>query len=129
MQWYQLDNKRFELEKELLRRYYPGSKIIIEHGIARVEKALISRQDVYLLKGIYPSTFPYSPMHVYIDSPDLEKTPPHLFNEGRLCLHGPNDVGPQTSAKIYLDWAKQWILIYERWLRGVPWPKTNISQL
>ena len=129
MKWYTSNPARFEMEKHLLSRHHPGVKIIIKGGRMRVLKQLKTQQNTYSIEGEFPSNFPYSPMKVYICSPKLKKSPPHRYSGGRLCLHGPNDVGAETSAKVYLDWAAQWIRTYERWLTGKPWPSKNVSRL
>ena len=129
MKWYKLNPYRFEMEKVILKKKKKGAKIEIEDGVVQVTKFFKTGRHKYLIRGMFPDMFPYSPLQVFIDKPALKKSPPHLYKEGCLCLHGPDDVGPQTTAKVYLDWAEQWILTYERWLREIPWPKTNISRL
>jgi len=129
MKWYTNNPTRFEMEKHLLSRHHPGAKIIIEDGRVRVLKQFKTRRDTYLIEGEFPTNFPYSPMAVYIRSPALKKSPPHRYSGNQLCLHGSNDVGPETTAKVFLDWTIQWIRIYEQWLKGKPWPTTNVSRL
>ena len=129
MKWYTNNPVRFEMEKHLLGRHHPGVKIIIKDGRTQVLKQLKTHQDTYLIEGEFPNNFPYSPMKVYIRNPVLKGSPPHQYNGDLLCLHGPNDVGPETTAKVYLDWAIQWIRTYERWLNGEVWPPKNISRL
>ncbi len=129
MIWFKNNPQRFEVEKKLLVRFHPGVKIIIKDGQMSVLKELVTSKDIYLIEAKYSDRHPYSPMKVFIREPYLKNTPPHQYGEGRLCLHDENDVGPETTAKLYLDWAEQWIHIYERWLEGKPWPNTNRGQI
>ncbi len=129
MKWYENNPGRFEMEKCLLARHHPGSKVVIKNGRISVLKRVQTAQATYLLEGIFPKNYPYAPMGIYILEPVLQKTPPHQYKGGRLCLHGGNDVGPETTAKVYFDWAVQWLNIYEEWLRGKSWPKRNISRM
>ncbi len=124
MKWFQSNPARFEMEKRLLARSHRGVKIVIESGKMRVVMGLRTRRAEYLIEAIFPRNFPYSAMEVYVRKPRLQ-SPPHLYGEDRLCLHDDDEVGPETTAKIYLDWTKQWIATYERWLDGEPWPETN----
>ncbi len=124
MEWYKSNPVRFEMEKRLLARFHPGVKIIIEKGEMRVIMKFRARKATYFIEGFFPRDFPNSPLDVYVREPRL-KSSPHQYSRGRLCLHDDDDVGPETTAKIYMDWTKQWIATYERWLEGIPWPKTN----
>ena len=125
MRWYKANPTRFEMEKMLLAKHHPGVKLIIEHGKVRVLKRFRTRKDIYHIEGIFPDKFPYAPLRVFVRKPALRKSPPHRYGGGQLCLHGSRDIGPETTAKVYLDWAVQWLKIYEKWLKGKPWPDTN----
>jgi hypothetical protein len=125
MKWYESNPIRFEIEKRLLARYHHGSRIIIEKGKMKVQKRFHGSKEVYLVEGIFSDRHPYSPMNFYIKEPRLKNSPPHKFSDGWLCLHGSDDVGPETTAKVYMDWAIQWLQTYERWLDGEEWPDTN----
>lgn len=125
MEWYETNRTRFEIEKQLLARHHPGSKIIIKNKQMSVLKPVKTRKDCYLVEAIFGSHHPYSNMKVFVREPGLRNSPPHRFSGGELCLHGSDDVGPETTAKVYLDWAVQWIKTYERWLDGEDWPDTN----
>jgi len=125
MKWYESNPARFEMEKRLLARFHPGVKIIKKSGKMHVLKKFRTRKDTYLLDAIFPDRFPYSSVQVFVRQPRLKKSPPHQFSGGQICLHGSRDVGPETTAKVYLDWAVQWIKTYERWLDGETWPPTN----
>jgi hypothetical protein len=125
MKWFELNPQRFEIEKCLLAQYHPGSKLIKKHGKLKVTKHLITDLDTYIIEGVFSDRHPYLPMDVYIREPPLEGSPPHRYSTEHICIHGPGDVGPETTAKVYLDWAVQWINTYERWLNGEPWPETN----
>lgn len=125
MEWYQTNRNRFEIERQFIGKHHPGSKIIIKNGQASVLKAFKTRKDCYLVEAIFSKRHPYSAMRVFIREPALKGSPPHKFSSGELCLHGADDVGPETTAKVYLDWADQWIKAYERWLDGEDWPDTN----
>ena len=125
MKWYRSDPERFAVEKMLLARHHPGVKIVIKDGEMSVFKKLATPRNNYLIKAKFSDRHPYSPMEVYIVEPCLRNTPPHQYSEGRLCLHGNSNVGSETTAKVYLDWAEQWIHIYERWLKTHRWPQTN----
>jgi len=117
MKWYQSNPARLEMEKGLLGRSHPGVKLVIKNGKMRVVTELRTGKAQYLIEAIFPNNFPYSAMEVYVREPRLE-SPPHVYGENRLCLHECNDIGPETTAKIYLDWTKQWIATYEKWLDG-----------
>lgn len=125
VKWFEMNPTRFEMERRLLGQYYRGCKIVKKKGKIRVLIRYRARRDNYVVEGVFPNRFPYSPMDVYILTPSIKKEPPHYFGSGRLCLHNSGDVSPETTAIVYLDWAKQWIELYERWLNGKTWPKTN----
>ena len=44
-------------------------------------------------------------MNVYVRKPRLESSSPHRFSGGELYLHDDDDVDPEVTAKVYLDWA------------------------
>lgn len=125
MKWHELNPSRLAIEKRLLAQYHSGAKIIIKGGKMRVIKQIVTSRNTYLIEAIFADRHPYSPMQVYIREPRLKKKPEHMYSGGQLCLHKSNEVGPGTTAKVYLDWTVQWILTYERWLEGGKWPKTN----
>ncbi len=129
MKWYKSNPQRFEIEKKLLAQHHPGVKIVIKGSKMSVFKGFATSRDSYLIEGVFPSQYPYSPMKVFIREPRLKKSPPHQYGRGQLCLYGTSDVRPETTAKVYLDWSEQWIRNYERWLEGKPWPNTNRGQL
>ena len=125
MRWHRSNPIRFELEKRLLAQCHPGVKMIIKNGRVKILKRIKTRKNTYHVEARCPKDFPYSPIKVFVREPRLKESSPHRYSESQLCLHGPGDVGPETTAKVYLDWAVQWIRIYERWLDGKPWPETN----
>jgi len=125
MKWYQANPERFEIEKRLLAKYHPGAKVVIKDGKVRVIKRFRTRKATYTIEGIFAADHPYSEMRFYVRKPRIRKSPLHRYDKGRLCLNDPNDVGPETTAKVYLDWAVDWLLTYERWLDGETWPPTN----
>lgn len=125
MKWYELNPGRLAVEKCLLGKHHPGVKLIKQEGVLRVIKRLCTSKDTYIIEAIFSDKHPYSPVKVYIREPRLKKKPEHMYSGGQLCLHKSNEAGPETTAKIYLDWTIQWILTYERWLDGEKWSKTN----
>lgn len=125
MKWWESNPERFAIEKRLLTQFHPDVKLVIQDGRMRVLKNIVTGKDNYLLEAKFDDHHPYSPMSVYIRKPRLENSPPHSFSDGGLCLHGYNEVGPETTAKIFIDWACQWVKIYEKWLDGESWPVTN----
>ena len=125
MKWYKQDPLRFEVEKRLLARHYPGAKLVIKGGAASIHLRIVTKKDTYHLEAVFGSRHPYSSMAVYVHRPRLKGNPPHRYPSKSLCLNGSRDVGPETTAKVYLDWAVQWINAYEQWRAGKPWPKTN----
>jgi len=127
VKWYELDPVRMEIEKRLLAQHHPGGKLIIRNGQVRFKKNIRGRKNTYCVEAIFSDRYPYSPMEVYIRQPSLDESCPHRFSGSHLCLHDSGDVGPETTAKIYLDGTIQWIKTYEKWLDGIPWPKTNHS--
>ena len=125
MQWYELNPERFAVEKLLLAQHHKGARIIIEKGKIRVEKPYHTRKACYNIRANFSKEHPYSPMIVHVTEPRIKGSPPHYFVGGRLCLHASNNVGPETTAKVYLDWAQQWIDYYEVWCETGIWPETN----
>jgi hypothetical protein len=125
MKWYERNPGRFTVEKRLLAKYHPGSRIIIEGGKMRVEKTFRTSRNAYLIRACYTDEHPYSAMVVRIVQPPIKGRPPHCFSDGSLCLHDDKDVGPQTTSVVFLDWAVQWVLCYEQWLDKGKWPETN----
>jgi hypothetical protein len=126
MKWYEVNPLRLELEKRLLRQHHPGFRLIKENGRWRVEIKIRTPKRLYHLKGIFPDRFPNSPMTVHIENPKIRDCPPHYFSrEGGLCIYGHSNYGPETTAKVYLDWSKQWLKCYEHWQDTGIWPKNN----
>jgi hypothetical protein len=126
MKWFEANPLRFELEKRLLGLHHPGCKLIKQKGQFSVQVQILTRKRCYEIKGIFPDRFPNEPMQVQIEKPEITDGPPHYFHyNGGLCIYGYGDYGPETTAKVYLDWAKQWIGCYENWQKTGSWPKTN----
>ena len=125
MKWYEQNPARFEIEKRLLARHHHGAIIVIKNGRVRVLKKVVGRKDTYSVEAIFSNQHPYSAMEVYIRCPRIKGNPPHMYSKERLCLHDTGDVGPETTAKIYLDWTVQWVMTYEGWRDGKSWPRTN----
>ena len=125
--WYERDPARFEIGKRLLAQFHPGMKLVIQKGILRFRKQVVTARNTYQVEGIFGASHPYDPMAIFIRHPPLKQNPPHRFSGGRICLHGQGDIGPETTAKMYLDWTIQWLKTYEAWLAGKSWPKTNRS--
>lgn len=126
MKWFEVNPLRFELEKRLLGLHHPGCKLIKQNGQFSVLVWIQTNKRCYEVRGTFPDRFPNRPMLVQIEKPKIKDHPPHFFSEfGGLCIYGSNDYGPETTAKVYLDWAKQWIQCYENWQDTGSWPKTN----
>ena len=126
MKWYEINPLRLELERRLLGQYHPGCKLIKYNGKFTVQLQIRTRKRSYQLSGIFPDRFPNDPMRVRIERPKITDGPPHYFSyDGGLCIYGSGNYGPETTAKVYLDWAKQWIKSYEHWQDMRIWPKTN----
>jgi hypothetical protein len=125
MKWYELNPERLAVEKRLLAKHHRGTQMRIEKAGIHIIKRIHGRYRTYKVKGIFANSHPYSPMQFYVVKPALKQGTPHRFTDGQLCLHTSADVGPETTAKVYLDWAQQWIKTYEDWLDGKPWPDTN----
>ncbi len=125
MKWYQSNPARFEIEKKLLSRHHPGTRLVIKDGKVKLTKQIRTNRNTYLIEGQFPKDYPYSPLSVKVLKPKLHKKVPHIYRDGELCLHGSGDVGSETTAKIILDWTVQWLLTYERWLDSQSWSKTN----
>lgn len=126
MKWYENDPLRFELEKRLLGLHHPGCKLIKQNGQFSVLLQIQTHKQCYTVRGIFPDRFPYAPMQVQIIKPEINDGPPHYFHSnGVLCLYGGADYGPETTAKVFIDWAKQWFQCYENWQETGLWPINN----
>jgi len=120
MKWYEKDPARFVLEKMLLSQFHPDIKLVKEKGLLHIHKTVRGQNGLYKGKLTYPRNFPYQTIRPYVMSPKIRKSP-HRFSSGMLCLHEPDDVGPQTTGKVFCDWFVQWIHSYERWLKTGKW--------
>jgi ubiquitin-protein ligase len=122
--WFERLPERFRLEVKLIKQFYPNSKVTQNNR--RIEVYLKFRwgRKLYNLLMYYPNRFPYEQPEVIILSPKLFPAP-HMFRDGRLCLWGVDDVGPQTSGKVILDWACGWIRSYEEYRSTNKWPEGN----
>jgi len=62
---------------------------------------------------------------VFILNPMIEKTRPHHYPDGSLCLHYPKDwnwTSDKMIAKTIVPWVIEWLLWYEYWLEtGIWW--------
>ena len=120
MSWYIRDPGRFELEKRLLRQFHPDVKLVKKKGLLRIHKHVRGSKATYVGELIYPKRFPYSEIEPYLLSPKIRRSP-HEFSDGQLCLHHSEDVGPETTGKVFCDWFVQWVRHYEKWLRTGHW--------
>lgn len=126
MKWFEVNPLRFELEKRLLGLHHPGCKLIKQNGQFSVLVQVQTNKRSYVVRGIFPDRFPIEPMQVQIEKPEITDNPPHYFHcNGRLCLYGSSNCGIETTAKVYIDWSKQWIQCYEDWQKTGHWPITN----
>jgi hypothetical protein len=121
MKWYERDPIRFEMERQLLRRFYPDVKLLQKRGSMYIHKTVRGRKNTYTVELTYPEKFPWSPLTSRMLTPKLPMSP-HQYSPGMLCLYEPGDAGPETTGKVFCDWVVQWVYHYERWLRGISWP-------
>ncbi|MBM4032147.1 MAG: hypothetical protein FJ291_10220 [Planctomycetes bacterium] len=121
MAWFERDQVRLLREARLLKRHHPQARLVIQDGELVAYKKVQGVYGEYLIKVVYPHDFPGAPPAAFVVRPRLGHTP-HQYQGGRLCLHSPEEVGPQTSGKVICDWAVRWIAAYERWKQTGHWP-------
>ncbi|MEO0126337.1 MAG: hypothetical protein ABIL44_01135 [candidate division WOR-3 bacterium] len=121
MTWYRERPQRYQKEIEVLRKFYPRTKICWERNLLVAFNEFFTRQNRYLIKVIYPDGFPYDHPRAYVVSPRIHNAP-HRYSDGALSIHFDND-GPQISGKIIFDGAKKWIAAYEHWQKTGYWPE------
>jgi ubiquitin-protein ligase len=122
--WYIRLPERLRLETNLINNVYPNTRISQRNGRIEVYLKFRWKGKLYNILMYYPDRFPYDHPEVVITSPRIYPAP-HMFGDGRLCLWGVDDVGPQTSGKVILDWACGWIRSYEEYRRTKHWLDGN----
>ncbi|MGC9454942.1 MAG: hypothetical protein ACP5HU_08750 [Phycisphaerae bacterium] len=122
MAWDKKRPERFALEKRLLGQFHPGVKLIKKGGKWRIIKRYQGRKGTYEAELVYPRNFPYGQVKAYLIRPRAKRSAPHYFANSRwLCLNEPEDVGVETTGKVYVDWFVKWVKKYERWLETGRW--------
>ncbi len=125
--WYEGNPDRFLLERGLLKRFYPRARLVLRRGtISAFLRIAGRRRRGYVVRIDYPPNFPSKEPAAFPVEPRITGTP-HQYTKGRLCLHGPSEVGPQTTGKVIADWCVDWIRDYEAWLASGRrrWPRGN----
>lgn len=117
--WYQRYPSRWILEARMLRESYPRARLVNKDGLMRVWLLVRGKKRLYLCELIYPHNFPYVGMTGNILSPEI-RSKIHRFRDGSICLYEPKDVGPETTAVIYVRWFQDWIKNHENGWKGVP---------
>lgn len=74
----------------------------------------------YRISVVYPQTFPYGELQVFVLSPTLLSSP-HQFSNGQLCLG--HAFGACTSAVTTAAWAATWLSAYEVYRATGNWPE------
>lgn len=122
MRWFENNPQRFDYELALLKKYYasPATRCFIERGSLKMKimHQIIGRKYIYLARIVYPDGFPYDQIDTFIDKPRIPNLGDtiHMFNNRSLCLARPEQIGPQISGKIIIDWLRDWICGYEIYL-------------
>ena len=120
MAWYEYRPQRLDSEIKLLKKYYSGptTKYFIENGLFIIVHKVKGRFHTYIAKSVYPDNFPYEQIDTYIKKPRIRNLGEtiHMFCNKNLCLARPEQIGPQTSGKIIIDWLRDWIRGYEIYL-------------
>ena len=123
-------HKRFKDQAVELLERYPGSKVsdvsklkpLIWRG--RIQPTLLSCS--YLVKIELRHNIG-SPVVEIIDPPLEkcgEKSIPHLYKEGHLCLHRPKNrhwLPGMSIAETIVPWTSLWLYYYEEWHRTGVW--------
>jgi hypothetical protein len=120
MAWFDSHPDRLAIEKRLLKQHYPGVALVKKDGLLRIWISIRGRSAVYRCELVYPPRFPFQPMHVYIREPRV-RSRFHQFKDGSPCLHRHGDVGPETTAVVYIRWLEEWIRRYEESCRTRKW--------
>lgn len=81
--------------------------------------------SVYEIRMVYNSAGKYrEPPSVWVESPRIQPSAPHLYRNGALCLHFPEDRSwnPRNDiSKTIVLWAALWLAFYEVWLSTGQW--------
>ncbi len=108
-----------------LKKMFPDADCQI-HGNTLTWKGRICPtclSDSYLVELIYRQKG--SPK-VFVREPQLQRRngqrAPHLYDEGNLCLHYPDEWTPNMIlSDSILPWTSEWLLHYEVWLATGEW--------
>jgi hypothetical protein len=119
---------RLKAESEAMQRF-PRFKLRLRDGQLSWRGLLTStlERNRYLVRVVYPSTFPDDAPTVVIEAPELGDGVPHLLSGQRPCLYLPS--GPQrgydparTTAATLVAWTALWIHAFETWVATGSWP-------
>lgn len=125
MEWFKKDKARYLIETKNLKRHYPApqTRMVINNGKVLIFHKVKGRFNQYTIRVVYPRNFPYSKKwQVAVVKPKFRGAP-HQFESGGLCLFKEGEVGPQTSGKQIVDWAREWVKAYEIWKDTGKFPK------
>lgn len=111
------------LQKFQMRQRFPGfschqkGEVIVWRGELQPRfSSPIYRIEVRCEKLSAPS--------VKVLSPPLATNPPHVYNDGSLCLYWPMEwqwSGKEIVALTILPWTALWLQLYELWLDTGEW--------
>lgn len=126
MAWFEDDPERFAAEVFLVRKDHPGCKVCKKDDQILIFDEFQTRRQSYLIKVIYPRSFPYSPPEAYVVDPPVRGTP---HGGPKMCLFAAGEFRPEFSGSIVMTWAKKWLAAYERWKDTGHWPDSGSIQL
>ena len=112
-------------EAQLLNCHYPHGQTTLKAGVLRwtgeFQPSEVSR--LYFVDVRY---VPQHPPSVFVRRPklvvDADGRLPHIYPDGRLCLHEPDQWSPgDPIAETILPWTCEWLLHYEFWRATGEW--------
>ncbi|MFA5291517.1 MAG: hypothetical protein WC496_00630 [Phycisphaerae bacterium] len=82
--------------------------------------------NYYILKIVFPDSYPYSMPSVYIEKPVINSSP-HRYMEGNICYLHPTMWNPGIhNLSFVLQRAAKWLAKYEVWKNSNKWPGAQI---
>jgi ubiquitin-protein ligase len=117
-----VDSRRLEIEiLEMKRRFPQFRPLRLDNGRIGYVGALTTRSNRrYEIAIVYSDVYPYEAPKVYVISPRIESK--HMFKDGSICFHLPNEWSPSYTVCAVVGWASHWLHAHEEYIQTGNWP-------
>ena len=118
--WYQENRwrERLAAEQALMEYRFPQFVLRREASGGLAWEGIVEPvADYFFLVMIrYPTRYPYEEPHLRVIDPPLERNAPHVYPDGRVCVHRKNWNPERGTAASMVAVLSEWLSKYVRWL-------------